>query len=178
MKIQGEGTFVMSVLPVIGLAMKTRFTEEMFGKEVKVKREILFKGIEETPRDVKGYLKTEDRLYQILCRRTIGGEPAYLDASYIPYHMLSNIEKLYLANIFLYPFLQKKAQKKIFKVVQTIEIFQRLGKSAKNLDLMEAVPLLAVHRLFISSDNTPVAYRRMRCRSDRYKFQTEFERIR
>jgi len=123
--------------------MKTRFTEERFGKEVKVKREILFKGIEETLRHAKGYLKTEDILNQLLYRRTIGGEPTYLDASYIPYHMLSNIEKLYLANIFLYPFLQKKAQKKIFKVVQSIEIFQWLGKSAKNLDPMEAVQGLA-----------------------------------
>jgi DNA-binding GntR family transcriptional regulator len=35
-----------------------------------------------------------------------------------------------------------------------------------------------VHRLLLSSDNTPVAYTRFLGRSDRYKFQTEFEKIR
>ena len=44
-KIQGKGTFVASSLPLIGLAMRTRLTEEMFGKEVKPERKILFQGI-------------------------------------------------------------------------------------------------------------------------------------
>ncbi len=177
-KSQGKGTFVTSVLPVIGLAMKTRFTEEMFGKEVKVEKEILYKGIKEPPPDVKGYLKTEDMTYHILCRRTINSEPAYLDESFIPYHMLPDIESLDLVYASLYSLLQEKGLKKIFKVIQTIEISQAWGDSAKNLDLIEGVPVLAVHRLLFSSDNTPVAYTRLLGRSDRYKFQTEFERIR
>ncbi len=177
-KSQGKGTFVTSVLPVIGLAMKTRFTEEMFGKEVKVEKEILYKGIKEPPPDVKGYLKTEDTTYHILCRRTINSEPAYLDESFVPYHMLPDIESLDLVNASLYSLLQEKGLKKIFKVIQTIEISQAWGDSAKNLDLIEGVPVLAVHRLLFSSDNTPVAYTRLLGRSDRYKFQTEFERIR
>jgi GntR family transcriptional regulator len=177
-KIQGKGTFVSSVLPVIGLAMKTRFTEEMFGEEVRVEKEILFKGIQDTPPDVKGYLKTEDTIYHILCRRAIKREPAYLDESFVPYHMLPDIENLDLVHSSLYSLLQEKGLKKIFKVIQTIEISQAWGDSAKNLDLTEGVPVLAVHRLLLSSDNTPVAYTRLLGRSDRYKFQTEFERIR
>jgi len=177
-KIQGKGTFVASVLPVIGLAMKTRFTEEMFGEEVKAEKEILFKGIKESPPDVKGYLKTEDAIYHILFRRAINGEPAYLDESFVPFHMLPDIEKLDLVHSSLYSLLQEKGLRKIFKVIQTIEISQAWGDSAKNLDLTEGVPVLAVHRLLFSSDNTPVAYTRLLGRSDRYKFQTEFERIR
>ncbi len=178
MKLQGKGTFVTSVLPVVGLSMRTRFTEEMFGEEVKVEKEILFKGIQSPPQDVSAYLKTEDSIYFVLCKRTVNGEPAYLDESFIPYHMLPDIEQIDFTRTSLYYILQEKGLKKIFKVIQTIEILQAWGETARNLDLAEGVPVLAVHRLLLSSDNTPVGYTRFLGRSDRYKFQTEFERIR
>lgn len=178
MKIQGKGTFVTSVLPVVGLAMKTRFTEEMFGKEVKAEKKILFRGVQEPPQDVRGYLKTDDDIYYILSRRTVNDEPAYLDESFIPFHMLPSIEELDFSGISLYSLLQEKGIKKIFKVIQTIEIDSARGPVAKHLDTEEGVPVLAIHRLLFSSDNTPVAYTRLLGRSDRYKFQTEFERIR
>jgi len=178
MKIQGKGTFVTSTLPNVGLAMKTRFTEEMFGKEVEVEKEILFKGVRETASDIRAYLKTDDLIYQIVCRRTIDRQPAYTDESFIPLGMLPDIEKLDLAQNSLYSLLQEKSIKKIFKVIQTIEVLQLWGDSARNLDLEDGVPALAVHRLLLSSDNMPVGYTRFLGRSDRYKFQTEFERIR
>ncbi len=179
MKIQGKGTFVTSVLPVVGLSMRTRFTEEMFGEEVKAEKEILFKGVNDAPpQDVRTYLRTDARIYQVLCRRLVSGEPAYLDESFIPYHILPDVEQLDFSIISLYSILQEKGLKKIFKVIQTVEVLQATGDSARNLDLTEGVAVLAVHRLLLSSDNTPVGYTRFLGRSDRYKFQTEFERIR
>ena len=178
MKVQGKGTFVTSVLPVVGLAMRTRFTEEMFGKEVKVEKRVLFKGIQEPPTEVKAYLKTVDRIYCILSRRMINGETACIEESFIPYQTLPGVEKLDVARQSLYSVLQERGVKKIFKVIQTIEISRVKRDSAQNLDLKEGSPVLVVHRLFLSSDNTPVAYTRLQGRSDRYKFQTEFERIR
>jgi len=178
MKIQGKGTFVTSTLPVVGLSMRTRFTEEMFGEEVKTEKEILFKGVNAPPQDVRTYLRTGASIYQVLCRRTVNGEPAYLDESFIPHHILPGVEQLDFSLISLYSILQEKGLKKIFKVIQTVEVLQATGDSAKNLDLAEGVAVLAVHRLLLSSDNTPVGYTRFLGRSDRYKFQTEFERIR
>ena len=177
-KIQGKGTFVTSVLPVIGLAMRTRFTEEMFGKEVKAEKEILSREIKDPPPDVRVYLRTDDRIYRILCRRTFNREPAYLDESFIPCRMLPDIEREDFAHAPLYSLLQEKGIKKIFKVIQTVEIVSASGDFARHLDVAEGVPLLAVHRLLLSSDDTPVAYTRLLGRSDRYKFQAEFERIR
>ena len=178
MKLQGKGTFVVSVLPVVGLSMKTQLTEEMFGKEVKVEKEVLFKGIKEPSPDIRSYLRTTDKIYHFLCRRTVNGNPAYLDESFIPYLMLPEIEQLDIIHNSLYLVLQEKAIKKIFRVVQTIEVQQVQGYPAQYLDLTEGVPVLAVHRLLLSSDNTPVGYTRFLGRSDRYKFQTDFERIR
>jgi GntR family transcriptional regulator len=178
MKIQGKGTFVTSVLPVVGLSMRTRFTEEMFGKEVRVDKKILLRGIKEPPPDVRKYLHTDDKICRILCRRAVNGEPAYLDDSYIPVYMLPDIEETDFSGISLYSVLQEKGTKKIFKVAQTIEICNAGAKAAGYLDIDEGAPVLAVHRLLFSSDNSPVAYTKLLGRSDRYKFQTEFERIR
>ena len=178
MKLQGKGTFVVSVLPVVGLAMKTQLAEETFGKEVKAEKEVIFKGIIEPTQDIRTYLRTTDKIYHFLCRRMVNGNPAYLDESFIPYQMLPEIEQLDIINNSLYLVLQEHAIKKIFRVVQTIEVQQIQGYPAQYLDLTEGVPVLAVHRLLFSSDNTPVGYTRFLGRSDRYKFQTEFERIR
>ncbi|MBI3592537.1 MAG: UTRA domain-containing protein [Nitrospirae bacterium] len=145
---------------------------------MKVDKDVLFKGIKEPLSDARAYLKTDDSIYYILCRRMVSGEPAYLEESFIPYHMLPDVERLDIARNSLYSILQEKAVKKIFKVIQTIEASQAWGDSAKNLDVDEGVTVLVVHRLLLSSDNTPVAYTRFLGRSDRYKFQTEFERIR
>jgi GntR family transcriptional regulator len=178
MKIQGKGTFVTSVMPVVGLAMKTRFTEDMFGKEVQVTKELLLKGTIEPPPEVKAYLKTDDLIYQFLCRRMVDNIPAYLDESYVPYPMLPGIEGIDIINASLYSILQERAIMKIFKMIQTVEILHVDRVSAKYLDIQPGVPALAVHRLLLSPDSTPVGYTRFIGRSDRYKFQTEFERIR
>ncbi len=177
-KIQGKGTFVTSVLPVMGLSMRTRFTEDMFGEEVSTEKKIIYEGIQEPPQEIRTYLKTAESIFQIRSKRTVDGEPAYLTDSFIPYHMLPGIEQLDFSQNSFYSVLQERAIKKIFKVIQTVEVLQVWGESAMNLDLTEGGPALAVHRLFLSSDNTPVGYTRFLGRSDRYKFQTEFERIR
>lgn len=178
MKIQGKGTFITSVLPVVGLSMRTRFTEEKFGKEVKFEKEVLFRGVREPASEIRTLLGTDDEIYQILCLRTVNGEPAYLDESFIPYHMLPGIEQLNIAEGSLYALLQEKALKKIFKVVQTVEVLEVSGETASYLDVRDGMAALAVHRLLLSSDETPVGYTRFVGRSDRYKFQAEFERIR
>ena len=178
MKIQGKGTFVTSVMPVVGLAMRTRFSEEMFGRELSVEKQLLFKGVVEPPSEVKAYLKTEDTIYHFLCKRLVDNKPAFIDESYIPYHMVPGIEELDIIHASLYSVLQERAVLKIFKMIQTVEILNVSGDTATHLDLQPGVPALAVHRLLLSSDNTPVGYTRFIGRSDRYKFQTEFERIR
>lgn len=178
MKIQGKGTFVTSVMPVVGVAMRTIFTEEMFGKEVKAEKELLFRGIKEPAEDIRSYLKTDGDIYYMLSRRLVNGYPAYVDESFIPYSITPEIDSLDIASASLYFFLQEKALKKIFKVIQTVEVSRATGDSAQHLDLAEGVSVLVVHRLLISSDSTPVAYTRLQGRSDRYKFQSEFERVR
>ena len=177
-KIQGKGTFVTSTVPVVGLAMKTVLTEDIFGKEVSVEKRVLFRGIKKPSSAIEDYLKTSGDVYCVLIQRLAKGLPAYLEESFIPYHMLPGIEQVDVSHGPLYLALQEKALKKIFKTIQTVEIVIASSEYIRYLDATEGSPLLALHRLFLSSDNTPVAYTRFTGKSDRFRFQTEFERIR
>ena len=56
-KQQGRGTFVTRRLADLGMAMKTRLTEEMFGEGVKVKKEVLVRGLTEPSDDVRTFLR-------------------------------------------------------------------------------------------------------------------------
>ncbi|MBF0329759.1 MAG: GntR family transcriptional regulator [Nitrospirae bacterium] len=177
-KIQGKGTFVTCTLPAEGLAVKTRLTGDMFGEEVKAKKEILFKGVKEPPEDVRNYLKTDEPVYCVLCKRLVNKEPAYLEESFIRHHLFPGIEKADIATDSLYSVLQESGVKKIFKVVQTVEAQLGKGDYAESLGIRDGAPLLVVHRLLLSYDSSPVAYIRFTGRSDKYKLQTEFEKIR
>lgn len=178
MKLQGKGTFVTSLTPVVGAAMKTRLTEEIFGREVTAERKILKLGEMGPPPLVREYLKTRENIYYVLSKRMVQGETAYIEASFIPLQMFPDIKGLEAEHNSLYEVLQERGSKKIFKMIQTIEIARATGDDAKYLDLDDGAPVLAFHRLFISSDNTPVAYAKIHGGSDRYKLQTEFERLR
>ncbi len=178
MKIQGKGTFVTSVTPLVGATMRTRLTEDMFGEEVKAEKEVLMRGTIVPSDAIRTYLKTDQEIFHVLCRRIVSNQPAYLDESFVPYTMISNIDAIDFTNESFYAVLQERASRKVFKVIQTIEVMQVPHDLSGYLELKPTDAVLAVHRLLQSSDDTPVAYTRFLGRIDRYKFQTEFERIR
>jgi GntR family transcriptional regulator len=178
LKVQGKGTFVTGVLPEGCLAMRTRVTDEMFGKEVKLRKEILYKGKRTPPPDASAYLRTTNETYLIISKRVANGKPVYVEESFVPCELVPGIEEVDFSRHALYAVLQEMGLKKIFKIVQTVEISPVQGENAKRLDVPSGVPVLVVHRLLLSSDNIPVAYTRFLGRSDRYKVQTEFEKIR
>jgi GntR family transcriptional regulator len=83
-KLQGKGTFVMHAMPDLGITMKTKLTEDMFGEGVSARKELLVKGFKTPPEDVKAYLQISSDVFYILCKRVVNGEPAYLEESFIP----------------------------------------------------------------------------------------------
>jgi len=175
---QGKGTFVTYYsMANLGLDMKTRLTENMFGEGVKVKKEILVKGVKAPPDDIKEYLKTGDDVYYVLCKRVVDGEPAYLEESFFPLFMFPDIEAEDICQSSFYKLAQENASLKIAKVIQTIEITEISGDSADILKVKSGSAALLMHRLIVSSNGSPIAYARMLGSSRTYKIQTEFERI-
>jgi len=175
---QGKGTFVTHSMPHLGVDMKTRLTENMFGEGVKVKKEILVKGIKAPSDEIKEYLKTGDDIFYVLCKRVVDGEPVYLEESFFPLFLFPNIEAEDICQTSFYNVVQENANRKIAKVIQTIEVTEISGDAADILKVKDGSPSLLMHRLIIGSHGDPIAYTRLIGSGRTYKIQTEFERIR
>jgi len=176
-KLQGKGTFVMHSLPDLGITMKTQLTEDMFGEGVNVRKELLVKGIKVPPEDVKGYLKTDSDIYYILCKRVVNNEPAYLEESFIPLESVPDIDEVEVCQTPFYEMMQQRAIKKIFKVVQMIEIAEINDDAASILKVGKGMPVLLLHRLLVGIDGQPIAYTRLMGGGRKYKIQTELIQI-
>jgi len=175
---QGKGTFVTYYsMANLGLDMKTRLTENMFGEGVKVKREILVKGVKAPSDEIKEYLKTGEDVYYVLCKRVVDGEPAYLEESFFPLFMFPDIEAEDICQTSFYKLAQENAKMKIAKVIQTIEVTEISGDAADILKVKSGSAALLMHRLIVSSSGSPIAYARMLGSGRTYKIQTEFDRI-
>lgn len=176
-KQQGKGTFVTKTLQHIGITMKTRLTEDMFGEGVSVKKELLASGVREPAGDVREALKTENNVYYILCKRMADGEPAYIEESFIPVDLVSGIEEQEVCQFPIYEVVRHKGGRSIHKVVQSVEIGEARGDIASILKMRDGAPVLLFHRLLVGTDNVPLAYTRLAGSGTKYKLQTELLQI-
>jgi GntR family transcriptional regulator len=176
-KQQGKGTFVSHALPDLGITMKTKLTEDMFGEGVVAKKEVLVKGVKMPPEDVRNYLRSEHDIYYILCKRVVQGEPAYLEESFVPLEVVPDIEEFDVCQTPFYEMMQQKATNKIQKVVQMIEIAEMTGDIAAILKNGKGAPMLLLHRLLVGTDGKPLAYTRLMGDGKKYKLQTEMIQI-
>jgi DNA-binding GntR family transcriptional regulator len=176
-KQQGKGTFVSLALPDLGITMKTKLTEDMFGEGVIARKEVLVKGVKIPPDDVRNYLRSEHDIYYILCKRVVQGEPAYLEESFVPLEVVPDIEEFDVCQTPFYEMMQQRATNKIQKVVQMIEIAEMTGDVAAILKNGKGAPMLLLHRLLIGTDGKPLAYTRLIGDGKKYKLQTEMVQI-
>ncbi|OGW46533.1 MAG: hypothetical protein A2078_06490 [Nitrospirae bacterium GWC2_57_9] len=178
-KQQGKGTFVTYAKQDLGVTMKTKLTEDMFGEGVKAKKELLAKGLKQPSEEMRSILSLngDQDLYYILCRRVVNGETAYLEESYVRLSVFPGIEDEDVCRVPFYELIQERGAKKISKVVQTIEVSEARGEAASLLRIPEGAPALLLHRLLIGSESNPIAYTRLLGIGKKYKIMTEFERI-
>jgi GntR family transcriptional regulator len=177
-RVQGKGTFVAGNRPVVGLTMKTRFTDGLFGGEVGETREVLERGVAELPAEVSRLLGIEGPLYRIATRRLAEGVPVSTDESFIPPGLLPGIEEQGLEGFRLFEAIQERGTRKVFRMRQTVEIAPLSAVEARILGASAGQPALAVHRLLIGPEDQPLGYSRIVEIGERFKLETEFERIR
>jgi GntR family transcriptional regulator len=178
MKLQGKGTFVTGNRPVVGLTMKTGFTDGLFGRGVQEAREVLERGAVEPPEEVRRLLGVDGPIYRIATRRLAQGVPVSSDESYVPAGLLPGIEEQELGGFRLFAAIQERGTRKVFRMRQTIEITTLTVREAEALGAVTGKPVLAVHRLLIGAEDQPLAYSRIVEIGERFKLETEFERIR
>jgi GntR family transcriptional regulator len=176
-KLQGKGTFVMHAMPDLGITMKTKLTEDMFGEGVIARKELLVKGVKAPPADVKAYLKTDGDVYYILCKRIVDNESAYLEESFVSLESVPDIEEAEVCQTPFYEMMQQTSEKKIFKVVQMIQLTEISDDAASILKTGQGTPVLLLHRLLVAADGSPIAYTRLMGGGRKYKIQTELIQI-
>ncbi len=173
---QGKGTFVTYSLPSLGVVMRTRLTEDIYGGEVKVQKQIIEKGIRGGEENIRQLLMTEDDVYYFLVKKTVGDEQCY-EEIFIPVHILPDIDKEEIDKKSLYDLIEEKGSKKIFRVVQTMEVANLHDKINLLVNLKEGSPAMLITRLLKGSDGSPIAYTRFIGNITKHKVQMEFERI-
>ena len=173
---QGKGTFVTYTLPQIGIVMRTSVTDDIFGEEVKVQKEIIRRELREAPESVRQLLETDEPVYYFACRKSVDDELFY-EEIFIPAFVFPDIEEVDIAARSLYDLIEEKGTKKIFRVIQAMEATELQREVAGVLNMKEGSPALLMSRTLVSSDGIPVAYTRVAGYGRKHKFQMEFERI-
>lgn len=174
---QGKGTFVSTTGHQFGMAMKTRLTEDIYSEGIRTEKELLTKGLRESPEDVRGYFKGIGHLFAVQCKGFIDGEPAYLEELFLPLGILPTIDDEPLCRVPFFELIQERSTKRIFKVVQTIEVTNLRRDVAEALGVRDESPALLLHRILLGTDGNPIAYIRLYGKVGRYKILTELERI-
>lgn len=178
MKVQGRGTFVAGDRPIVGLTMKTRFTEGLFGAVAPDTREVLERGHVEPSEQIGALLGDAGPIYRIATRRLAAGIPVSSDESFIPAALLPGIEEQDLGEFALFAAIQERGTRKVFRMRQTVVIARLSAREGRVLGAAEGTTALAVHRLLIGPEDQPVGYSRIVAVGDRFQLETEFERIR
>ncbi len=175
-RIQGKGTFVHST-PAIGLSMRTRLAEDMFGEGVRLSRELLNRGIQWPSDEISTYFGEEGVLYHFRCKCVVEDEPAFLEESYVPMALVPGIEAENIGQISHFDLIQDKAFVKISRVLKTIEVAEIKDEAADILRVNSGSPGILLHRLLMGPEASPIAYTRLLGACKKHKIQTEFEKI-
>lgn len=177
-KVQGKGTFVVddaqAMARVPALTMKTRLTDDITGHEVPISIKVIFSrpfggGVAE--------LGEHNEVVQVRRLRLVGDEPVLLEDTYVPTEICPIFAEADLTDRSIYSVLASKAVLQIARAVKTFELG---GLSAEDAELLlgdEGERALVVHRTLASASGQPIAYTRSVTISEKYKFQTVYERI-
>ncbi|HTZ18292.1 MAG TPA: GntR family transcriptional regulator [Dissulfurispiraceae bacterium] len=174
---QGKGTFVICAEPHRGLAMHSTITEDVAGSEAPFRREVIASGVAKPADDVKACLKTDEDVQYFITKRIVGDKAIFMDESFFPRSLFLGFESEDIIHKSIFDLVDRKAGRKIVKVIQTMEVAQVTEDKAAVLDVIAGSPVLIVHRVLVGPDSEPMAYTRLIGSGATYKIQMEFERI-
>jgi DNA-binding GntR family transcriptional regulator len=173
---QGKGTFVTYTLPQIGIVMRTRLTDDIFGEEVNVQKEIIRREFQGAPESVRQFLDTDANVYYFSSKKIVDDE-LFHEEIFVPDFIFTNIEEADIASRSLYDLIEEKGTKKIFRILQAMKAIEMKKEIADMLNMKEGTPALLIQRTLMSADGIPIAHTRVVGCGSKHKFQMEFERI-
>lgn len=173
---QGKGTFVLYSVPHLGLVMRTRLTENINEGGVSVRKEIIEKEISEPSEEIKSMLRTQEKIYYVLCKKYVSEDISVLEEIFFPLLTFLTIDDEDILYKSFLEVIEEKGTKKISRVMQTVEVADLKRDLAVHLDMKENSCALVVGRIFFSSDGSPIAYSRCILGAGN-TVKMEFERI-
>jgi len=102
--------------------------------------------------------------------------PASRNSSYHSSFILESMRRRSAAYSF-FNLVRERSVRKLFRMIQTIEVGRVKDRAAELLQVGDGHPALVMHRVFIDSEERPVAYIRLYGRDGKYQVHTEFEKI-
>ena len=174
---QGKGTFVRSPLPHSGLTMKTCLSDSMFQDGMRGVRESLVTSIREPAEDVSEYLKFGGTIFYAQCMGAVDGVPACIEELFVPLVLYPGIDEETICGISFFNLVRERSVRKLFRMIQTIEVGQVTEKTAELLQMRDGQPALVMHRVLVDVEERPVAYIRLYGKNGEYQVHTEFEKI-
>ncbi|MGO9951587.1 MAG: GntR family transcriptional regulator [Dissulfurispiraceae bacterium] len=174
---QGKGTFVRSPLPHSGLAMKTCLSDSMYRYGLRGVRESLVTSIREPSEDIREYLKFGGTIFYAQCRGLVDGVPTCIEELFMPLVFSPGIEENKICGMSFFNLISERSVRKPCKMIQTIEVVHIKERTAELLQVGDGHPALVMHRVFIDSEERPVAYIRLYGKDGQYQVYTVFEKI-
>lgn len=174
---QGRGTFVTYSGSHFGITMKTMLTEDMLSKDITVNKQIISKEIIKPSDEIKSYLQQQDEVFFLKCKGFSGNESVYIEEFFLPLWLKQKIDDNDLCHTSFYELIQNKAIKKIFKIIQSIEVIEVNKDIANELKMQTGCHALCVHSILVGFDGKRIAYIKLIGSGKKYKIQTEFENI-
>ena len=175
---QGKGTFVKCPLPMSGVTMKTRMSDDMGLNKVRRIRESLESEIMSPEPEISGYLDYDGTIFYSRCKISENDEPVCIEELFAPLLYFPGIHGAELCSTSFFSFIRERSLRKLFRIVQTTEVTRLKDDMAFSLKVEEGQPALLIHRVFIDAEGKSVAYIRLYGRYEKYRVVADFERIR
>jgi len=177
-RLKGKGTFVASERMRYGLYYLTSFTEEMIARGMRPSSRVV--SFERTlpKHKVAQHLQINpnQEVFAVERLRMANEESYAYTISYVPSHLVPNLESEDLARGSLYEVLENKLSYRIKYAEQVIKPTVATEYEAELLGIEPGSPLLLVEGITYLLDGVPIEYYKLLYRGDRYEFTIRAQR--
>lgn len=174
---RGKGTFVAAPKVEQELSGMTSFSEDMKKRGLTPQTKILdFKKIASTMTIAnKLNIQEGDMVYEVTRLRIADDIPMALETSYIPVHLIKELQVETLHASF-YEYVEDTLQLKISHATQTLQSTLAELEESASLGIASGAPVLLMERFGYLENGTPFEYVKSIYRGDRYKFVIDMKR--
>ena len=172
---RGRGTFVAHPTVEQGLTRIISFTEDMRQRGFVPSTRVLASGLKEASSDIADKLQVPPatQLAFLERLRLADGEPMSIEQSFLVYRYCPGILRGDYAQEPLRELLEERFGVRLVRASQVIRAIAAPRRLAGLLEIASGAPLLAIERVSVSPENTPIEFLRLYHRGDRYALYNE-----